>query len=65
VPRDLIRGAIEAVHQRRAGGARVVPAKPEHEVVEEQGVLVPEQLGELDELSQLVFGGPREGIVLF
>jgi hypothetical protein len=35
VPRDLIRGAIEAVHQRRAGGARVVPARAEVGVLEQ------------------------------
>jgi hypothetical protein len=61
---DLIPGPVEPVHQRRARGTGIVPVRTEHEGVQQQGALVPEQLGELHLGADLPLAGPLEDVVL-
>src|SRR5829696_4672966 len=62
--RDMPRGAINAVEQMGAAGARTVALRAEHVAVEQQGRMLAEQIGQPDLLGPEVGADPVEDKVL-
>ena len=62
--RYLVGAAVKAVHQGCAGQARIIPARPEHKVVQDERRFVGEQLRQTDGLAYSAFGRPVELVIL-